>query len=75
MLNFEVFIKSLGCFFNKSVLLINVNFHYLNYFDLNKGAVNLFEIYFIVPQVSVNCRNIKIMKYNGDSATLTFVLV
>ena len=71
--NLVLLIKSLGCFFNKSALLINVNFHYLNYFGLKKGAVDLFYTYFTVPKVAINCRNIKIMKYNGGSATLKSV--
>ena len=61
-------------FFNQSAFLINVNLHYnLNYFGLNKGAVYLFYTHFTVPKVSVNCRDIKTMKYNGDShiGTLT----
>ena len=49
---------------------LNVNFYYLNYFGLNIGAVDFFYTYFTVLKVSVNCRNIKTMKYTGGSATL-----
>ena len=62
------------CFFNKSALLVNANFYYLNYLGLNKGEVNLSYTYFIVILISGNCRNIKTIKYNGDSATLRIQL-
>ena len=34
-----------------------------------KGAVDLFYTYLTVPKVSVNCRIIQTMKYNGVSTT------
>ena len=42
----------------KSALLINVNFHYINYFSLNKGANDLFYTHFIVPIISAKYRHI-----------------
>ena len=33
-------------------------------------AAILFYLHFTVPKVSVNCRNIKIMNYNGGNASL-----
>ena len=41
-------------FFNISALLITVDFYYLDYFGLNKSAVDFFYTYFTVPKVHVS---------------------
>ena len=75
LLTLFYWLNRMGYLSNKSALLFSVSLHYQNHFGLNKGGIDLFYIYFIIRNLSVNYKNIKTLNYNSDSITLRLLIL